>query len=72
MVKTQLNLTLNKSYCDTEIEVNVTKTSSTFCTLPMMNLYYFGKNPSVGFRDHPRIEFIDLKVSKLMKIGTFS
>ena len=52
------------------MEFKVFKTSLTFCTLPTVSLYYFGKNPSAGPRD--RIEYIEFNVSQLMKIDTFS
>ena len=61
---------LYKSYCGLETEVKGIKTLSAFCILPTVKLYWFGKNQYVGFRD--RIEFIEFKVSKLMKIDTFS
>ena len=58
---------LNKSYCDIKTEVKATKTLSTLCFLPRVNLYFFGKDPSIDSRD--KVEF---KVSKLVKIDTFS
>ena len=53
-------------YCDLEIEVNVTKD----LPVPTVNRYLFDKNASIGSRDS--IEYIEVKVSKLMQIHSFS